>query len=64
MAKKLVVDQEACIGCGLCAAVNADLFAMNDEGKSEPVVATVDADLEAAAEDVASQCPVEAIKVE
>ena len=29
------VDQDACIGCGLCAGTAPDVFQMNDAGKAE-----------------------------
>jgi len=49
------VDQEKCIGCGLCANLAPEVFEMNDEGKAVVVNPSADAG------DVASQCPVEAI---
>ena len=64
MAKKLSVDHETCIGCGLCAGICPELFALDDEGKSIPTEPEVDESLEAQAEDAAAQCPVQAIKVE
>jgi len=32
--KKLIVDQEKCIGCGACSAKVPEVFGTNDEGKS------------------------------
>ena len=29
------VDQELCIGCGLCTSIAPDVFAMNADGKAE-----------------------------
>ena len=54
------VDQNTCIGCGLCASMCPDVFVMNDEGKSE-VVAQVN---EPCAKQAALACPVNAITVE
>ena len=31
------VDQELCIGCGLCTSIATDVFAMNADGKEEAV---------------------------
>lgn len=30
--KKLIVDENNCIGCGMCQAVNSDVFTLNDDG--------------------------------
>ena len=59
---KARVDQEKCIGCGLCASLAEAVFALNDEGKA--VAGPVSPDDEAAVEDAAANCPVEAIVVE
>ena len=56
------VDKEKCIGCGACAAIAANTFKINDEGKSEVINPTGDP------EDVIQQavdgCPVQAITLE
>ena len=35
MAKSPVVDQDACISCGLCVGVCPGVFRFNSDGKSE-----------------------------
>ncbi len=35
--KKINVNQEACIGCGACVAIDSEHFAFNDEGLSHPI---------------------------
>ena len=32
---KAVVDQDVCIGCGLCCGMCDAVFRMNDDGKAE-----------------------------
>ncbi len=32
---KAVVDQDVCIGCGLCCGICDAVFSMNDDGKAE-----------------------------
>lgn len=54
------VDQNICIGCGLCASMCPDVFAMNLDGKSE-VIAQVNEDCAKAA---VTACPVSAITIE
>ena len=60
---KARVNQEKCIGCGLCTGLAEAIFAFNDDGKVS-VVAAVTADDEDAVQSAAASCPVEAIEVE
>lgn len=66
MAKKVTVDKDACIGCGLCTGVCADAFTIGDDGKSEVILpdGVVTDQVAASVDDAAAQCPVQAIKVE
>ena len=36
------VDQDLCIGCGMCNAACPEVFELNDEGKAEAVADTTD----------------------
>ncbi|MDD3285427.1 MAG: ferredoxin [Patescibacteria group bacterium] len=53
------VDQEKCIGCGLCAGICPETFQMNAEGKSEPVSQEVSN----CAQNAGASCPVGAISL-
>ena len=55
------VDQELCIGCGLCTSIAPDVFAMNAHGKAEAVSDTTDANGESAKQAIEG-CPVAAIR--
>ncbi|MEJ5283496.1 MAG: ferredoxin [Brevinematales bacterium] len=56
------IDQEACIGCGVCEGIYPDLFEMGSDGKAHVKnVSSYDSGL---AQDAASQCPVNAISVD
>lgn len=61
---KAVVDQETCIGCGLCPSICPEVFQMNDDGKAEAIVDEVSGELEDSAKEGADSCPVNAITVE
>ena len=51
------VDQDLCVGCGLCTQVCADAFEMADDGKAVAIEgATADC-----VQDAIDQCPVGAI---
>ncbi|MFC2662140.1 MAG: ferredoxin [Eubacterium sp.] len=59
---KYHVDQDTCIGCGLCNSTCPAVFNMNDEGKAEAIEGEVpETELDAAAEAMEG-CPVGAIE--
>jgi ferredoxin len=53
------VDDNKCIGCGLCVNMCPKTFKINSSGKSE-VVSNQDEDC---ARNAANSCPVDAIKI-
>ncbi len=55
---KAKVNKEACIGCGLCMSTMPEVFAFDDEGKSQVIGPVEDAGQLA---DVIAACPVNAI---
>jgi ferredoxin len=59
---KITIDENACVGCGLCVSGCPEVFEMADNGiaKVKAVKAGCGCDLK----EVASQCPVTAIIVE
>lgn len=61
---KAAVDQDTCIGCGLCPSVCPEVFQMNDDGKAEAVVDEVPGDVADSAKEAEGSCPVSAITVE
>lgn len=58
------VDKEACIGCGLCAAMCSEVFDMDEDGKAKAADNEIADQLLDNAKDAEMQCPVGAIKVE
>lgn len=61
---KVKVNEDACIGCGACAAICDEVFEINDEGLSSIKVDTVsEADVDSAKEAIES-CPTGAIEEE
>ena len=58
---KLIVNQDNCIGCGLCVATAEELFAMNDDGKSVLKVEDIPEEMEDLAKETIDSCPVSAI---
>lgn len=61
---KAVVDQETCIGCGLCPSICEEVFELGDDGKAHAIVDVVPGNCEDAAKDAEANCPVNAITCE
>ena len=60
---RAIVDEEACIGCGLCPETCPEVFEMNDD-KARVKVDPVPEGSIATCKEAAENCPVEAIKIE
>jgi ferredoxin len=60
---KVAVDQNACIGCGLCASDCPDVFSMNDDNIAVAITSLVPAEHKQSCALAAQNCPVEAIKL-
>ena len=58
---KVWIDQEACIGCGVCSDLCPDLFELGDE---KATVTNEHPDNLDCAKEAAESCPTEAIHVE
>ncbi|HHY11641.1 MAG TPA: ferredoxin [Firmicutes bacterium] len=59
---KVYVDEDLCIGCGLCVDTCPDVFELGDDGKAKAKDNA--ADNIDCAKDAADTCPTEAIIVE
>lgn len=60
MPKKIIIDQELCIGCGACANLCPEVFEMKNDGKAE----VVDSEKDKCGYEMAIEsCPVDAIKI-
>lgn len=60
---KVKVNQDTCIGCGVCPSICPEVFEMNDDGKSHVIADPVPGDCEDSAKEAAESCPVDAIEV-
>lgn len=59
MARKVFVDRDECIGCGLCAEIAPDVFRLNEEGISEVLASYVGP--QDTIQEAIDECPVECI---
>lgn len=54
------VNQELCIGCGLCAGIAADVFELDNDGKAR-ALDTVNEENRGQVQEAIDGCPVAAI---
>jgi ferredoxin len=59
MAREVYVDQDVCIGCGLCTNLVPEVFRLNDNGVSEPY--NQSGSDEAKIQEAIDSCPVNCI---
>ena len=60
--RRVLVDQEKCVGCGTCEGLCPDIFQLDEEaGKSTVIMQGGD---EACIEEAIASCPAEAISWE
>lgn len=60
---KVVVDQDTCIGCGLCCGMCAEVFRINDDGKAEAHAPATESN-KIEVQSAIDSCPVSAISWE
>jgi ferredoxin len=58
------VDEQVCVGTGLCEATAPALFEVGDDGTSHVLLEVVPAELLAAARKAAEDCPTRALTLE
>ena len=61
---KAKVDENTCIGCGLCESTCPEVFKMNDDNIAEVIVDQVPVEAEASCREAAENCPADAISLE
>lgn len=67
--EKVIVNNEACIGCGACMAIASDVFEINDEGLAEAkddknIIDNMSDNLKEDVMDALEGCPTSAIQIE
>ena len=59
---KVIVNKDACIGCGACEQVNDQLFKIGEDGLSNAVNEIIPEGLEESAQEAIGVCPTSAIE--
>lgn len=61
---KVTIIEEACIGCGACAAIANDIFKINDEGIAYAENNNINEDNKENVIEAVNSCPAGAIEIE
>ncbi|MEG0799259.1 MAG: ferredoxin [Bacilli bacterium] len=62
--EKLNINQDKCIGCGMCVGQNSEYFDFNDEGKSSVIKENIESQDKRDLLDIIEMCPTEAINID
>lgn len=62
MSKKIIIDEELCVGCGACASLCPEVFELQDDGKAK--VINEEGYEKCNCDIVVNSCPVGVIKIE
>ncbi|MDY6867027.1 MAG: ferredoxin [Chloroflexota bacterium] len=60
---RVVVDEDLCLGCGICEGLAPEVFSMANEPFAEVLVDPVPEEFEEAVRESAEECPEEAIEI-
>lgn len=58
---KVIVDKEACIGCGLCPSICDEVFEMQEDGLSQVILDEIPENLQESVKEAIDSCPTSAI---
>ena len=61
---KAKINQNACIGCGSCAAICPEVFEIDDEGIAKVTVERINENQLNDATEASENCPTSAIEIE
>jgi ferredoxin len=60
---RVIVDEDLCLGCGICEGLAPEVFSMANEPFAEVLVDPVPEEFEEAVRQSAEECPEEAITI-
>ncbi|EJO5347902.1 ferredoxin [Clostridium botulinum] len=60
---KAYVNQDTCVGCGLCPSICSEVFEMREDGKAYVIEEDIKEEVVHSAEEARDSCPVAAIDV-
>ncbi len=61
---KVIVDQDLCIGCGVCEGICPEVFSLANEPYAEVLLDPIPEEYQELCRQAAADCPSEAIKIE